>query len=84
MDDKSTLDALKHDSILETVILKYCERAHAGHERYGKTMDRDDLKIEEWIDHLMEELMDATLYLEKLKVDLKTRLRVYNVHNPDN
>ena len=32
MDDKSTLDALKHDSILETVILKYCERAHAGQD----------------------------------------------------
>jgi hypothetical protein len=30
-------------------------------------MDRDDLTRDEWITHISEELMDALLYLEKLK-----------------
>ena len=33
-------------------------------------MDRNDLSTLEWLQHLQEELMDATLYLEKLKKDL--------------
>ena len=45
-------------------------------------MDRNDLEILEWIDHLQEELMDATLYLEKLKKELEPKLRVYNVNKP--
>ncbi len=33
-------------------------------------MDRNDLSPLEWLQHLQEELMDATLYLEKLKKEL--------------
>jgi hypothetical protein len=32
---------------------------------------RDDLNLIEWLNHLQEELMDATLYIEKLKAELK-------------
>jgi hypothetical protein len=34
-------------------------------------VDRDDLSLTDWLNHLQEELMDATLYIEKLKADLK-------------
>ena len=68
---------LKTDSVLKSVVEKYCERAQVGQTKYGHTMDREDLDFDQWIDHLMEELMDATLYLQKLKSKLKTR--VYNV-----
>ena len=30
-------------------------------------MERNDLNLLEWLNHLQEELMDATLYIEKLK-----------------
>jgi hypothetical protein len=30
-------------------------------------MDRNDLTPMEWIQHLQEELMDAVVYLEKIK-----------------
>jgi hypothetical protein len=30
-------------------------------------MDRDDLSFAEWMQHLQEELMDAIIYIEKLK-----------------
>jgi hypothetical protein len=33
-------------------------------------LDREDLSVVEWINHTQEELMDATLYLEKLKKTL--------------
>jgi hypothetical protein len=55
------------DSIVESVIEKYKERSERGIEKYGKTLDRNDLLVKEWLNHLQEELMDATLYIEKLK-----------------
>ena len=55
------------DTVVSSIIKKYTQRAKIGKEKYGKTLDRKDLEFEEWIIHLQEELMDATLYLEKVK-----------------
>lgn len=41
-------------------------RADVGLKKYGVTLARKDLTPKQWIKHLMEELMDATLYSEKL------------------
>jgi len=59
------------DPILLRVLAKYYERSQLGIEKYGRTLDRDDLSLTDWLNHLQEELMDATLYIEKLKADLK-------------
>ena len=59
------------DSVLESVLQKYCARAHTGYGKYRKTLDRKDLSFLEWCSHLQEELMDATLYLEKLQSEMK-------------
>ena len=61
------------DKILEKVIRKYSERAAAGKKKYGTNLNRQDLLTVEWIEHLQEELMDATLYLEKLKMELNEK-----------
>lgn len=61
----------QRDSILESVLQKYCARAHTGYGKYRKTLDRKDLSFFEWCSHLQEELMDATLYLEKLQSEMK-------------
>jgi len=61
----------KRDTVLESVLQKYCARAHTGYGKYRKTLDRKDLSFLEWCVHLQEELMDATLYLEKLQSDLQ-------------
>lgn len=55
------------DSIVESVIRKYTQRSEVGQEKYNTTLDREDLRAQEWMTHLQEELMDATLYIEKLK-----------------
>ena len=59
------------DPIVIKVLAKYSERSQLGIQKYGRTLDRDDLSITDWLNHLQEELMDATLYIEKLKADLK-------------
>jgi hypothetical protein len=61
----------KQDPIVKSVIEKYQERSEVGQEKYGTTLERNDLTFIEWMQHLQEELMDATLYLEKLKAELK-------------
>ena len=58
------------DSILESVLDKFKQRSEEGIKKYGVTMDRKDLNGLEWLTHLQEELMDATLYIEKLKKEL--------------
>lgn len=52
--------------IEESVITKIRERADIGKNKYGVTMERDDLNIIQWLTHLQEELMDAAVYLEKV------------------
>ena len=59
------------DSIVEEVIDLFRIRSEEGRKKYGVTLDRDDLSEIEWIQHLQEELMDAILYLTKLKNQIK-------------
>ena len=55
------------DSIVESVITQFKSRSERGIDKYGVTLDRTDLSTLEWLIHLQEELMDATLYIERLK-----------------
>jgi hypothetical protein len=59
------------DSIVNSIVTKFISRSDIGIQKYGKTLDRDDLKTVDWIQHTQEELMDAILYLEKLKKQIK-------------
>ena len=59
------------DSIVESVLDKFKERLEEGIKKYGVTLDRKDLSPLEWLNHLQEELMDATLYIERLKKELE-------------
>jgi len=55
------------DSIVFSIIRQFKDRADVGKKKYGTTLDREDLSSKDWIQHAQEELMDAILYLEKLK-----------------
>jgi len=52
--------------IEDSVCNKILERAKVGKEKYGTTMERDDLSRLEWLIHAQEEVMDLCVYLEKL------------------
>ena len=53
--------------IEKRVIDRINQRAEIGKEKYGVTMERTDLSRYEWLNHLQEELLDAIIYIEKLK-----------------
>jgi succinate dehydrogenase flavin-adding protein (antitoxin of CptAB toxin-antitoxin module) len=59
------------DPIVLKVMSKFYDRSQRGIEKYGTMLTRTDLDFIDWVTHLQEELMDATLYIEKLKADLK-------------
>jgi len=55
------------DKIVENVISKYKQRSELGIEKYGTTLHDSPDGFYAFLNHLQEELMDATLYIEKLK-----------------
>ena len=61
------------DGIVKRVIDAFKKRSERGLEKYGTTLERNDLTNLEWLQHLQEELMDATLYIEKLKDEEKNK-----------
>jgi hypothetical protein len=58
------------DKHVESVVELFEERSAAGYRKYGTTLERDDLSLEQWLNHLQEELMDATLYISKIREEL--------------
>ena len=62
---------VKSDTIVEDVINKFRKRSEAGMLKYNTTLDRTDLSTLDWLTHLQEELMDAILYVERLKKEIK-------------
>jgi hypothetical protein len=59
------------DKHVESVVNKYKQRSKIGIKKYGTTLERDDIDLMGWLNHLQEELMDATLYVERLKESLR-------------
>ena len=64
---ENTRTILKTDSIVDSVLDKFIDRARVGKKKYNTDLDREDLSLSEWLTHLQEELMDAVNYIEKLK-----------------
>ena len=58
---------MQKDKHVQAVKEKFEERSQTGIKKYNSTLERDDLSLIDWLTHLQEELMDATLYVEKLK-----------------
>jgi hypothetical protein len=63
------IPTFKPDSIVQTISDRFIDRAKKGYEKYGTNLDRKDLTVSEWIQHLQDELHDAYLYSEKFKQD---------------
>ncbi len=52
------------DKIVLEVIEKYAQRSEIGINKYATTLEQNN--HDNYLKHLQEELMDATLYLQKL------------------
>jgi DNA-binding Lrp family transcriptional regulator len=53
------------DKIVKQVIDKFNQRSEVGIKKYGTTLEQNN--NDDFFNHLQEELMDAILYIEKLK-----------------
>jgi hypothetical protein len=63
------------DKHVQSVKNKFEQRSQTGIKKYNTTLEREDLNLQEWLNHLQEELMDATLYIERLKSEVGNKLR---------
>jgi hypothetical protein len=59
------------DPIVESVVYDLRTRSDVGVKKYGVTLARDDLSLEQWVQHALEEAMDLALYLKRIKVELE-------------
>lgn len=55
----------KTDSIVDSIIDKFVERATIGKQKYGTDLDRQDLSLEDWLEHSIQEKLDDILYMQK-------------------
>ena len=53
-------------AVEDEVCKKIKTRSEVGKKKYGVTMEKEILSMREWLVHLQEELMDASVYVEKL------------------
>jgi hypothetical protein len=63
----NTKEVKFRDPVVERVVDKFISRSDVGYEKYGVTLEKDNSNLFEWLNHIQEELMDATLYIQKLK-----------------
>lgn len=61
--------------IEDEVCEKIHKRSKAGLKKYGVTLERNDFDFTDWIIHLQEELMDASVYAQKIIYDFKGNKR---------
>ena len=58
------------DPVVQANIDRLRNRHLTGMKTYGMSMSDNPLNALEWIDHTIEELLDAANYLERLKLEL--------------
>jgi hypothetical protein len=67
---ESDIEPMQRDPIVEAVREIFLSRSTEGILKYGTTLARNDLLFLEWLTHLQEELMDAVVYIERIKKEL--------------
>lgn len=58
------------DPIVDSIVHQFKRRSELGINKYGTTLYANALDLKEWIEHTKQELMDAVLYLERIKFKL--------------
>lgn len=52
------------DANVEAIRSSLLERSKVGFKKYGVTTERTDLELVDWLRHLQEEMLDASVYIE--------------------
>lgn len=59
------------DTHVESVRQAMYDRMQRGYAKYGVTTERTDIDLMGWLQHLQEELMDAAVYVERIKHEVQ-------------
>ena len=73
-----TMEKYSSQSVVQTIVERFESRAAFGRQKYGTDLDRTDLSVLDWIQHIQDELHDGILYLEKLKQVLNGKVEESN------
>ena len=65
--DSTGLYEVSYDAIVEEVKDLYDYRSSVGIKKYNTTLEESKQDLDEFLLHLQEEFMDATLYIQKLR-----------------
>ena len=76
-----TTELMVEDKIVMNVLAKYAMRSKVGQDKYGTTLQTNNK--DNYLKHLQEELMDATLYLEKLMFQNQEITNLVRDHSND-
>lgn len=60
--------------VTASLVSELVKRDTVGIRKYGTSLDRDDLSLEEWLQHMKEEMLDGAGYAEAALVKLRRRL----------
>ena len=66
------------DKNVTKVRKKLADRAATGLKKYGVTTERRDLSLLDWLNHLQDELLDAAVYVERLKTEVQSKTNTEN------
>jgi hypothetical protein len=58
-------------SVEDAIQTQSQSRYYHGLQKYGITLDRDDLSPMDWLQHFKEEMMDGIRYCEKLQREIE-------------
>ena len=64
---------MERDKIVEAVREDLLQRSERGIQKYGTTLDREDLTHRDWLQHAYEEALDLANYLKKCILDLDSK-----------
>ena len=69
------------DPVVQRVIERFQQRSEFGQKKYNTTLEGNTLPFLGWVQHMQEELMDAILYLEKMKSVQTTNSMIPQTHS---
>lgn len=67
-------DEITANEVLRNVRDRLETQTEKGLAKYGHTVKYKDLELTDWIEHTQDELTDALVYLECLKLSIKDKL----------
>lgn len=65
------LFGITSDKVVQSVMNDLNERSRVGVEKYGVTLERDDLNLKNWLQHAYEETLDKANYLKRAILELE-------------